>query len=100
MLHEVENLQNTKILKDPMNPPVLLLSLAYLCTVSGPVITETPLDSSSLEFSSPEEHQRHLEGQSKLPLGFRVGTTSFRFVPKEVPTEASMNLTAIVLDEV
>ena len=61
---------------------------------------ETPLDCSSLEFSTKEEHRRHLEGQSKLPKGFRVGTAGFRFVPEEVPKEVCMNVTAIVMDEV
>ncbi|CAN0379258.1 unnamed protein product, partial [Laminaria digitata] len=57
------------------------------------------LDSSSIEFSSLEEHHKHLEGQGRLPLGFRVGTEGFRFVPEEVPKEVTMNVTAIVLDE-
>lgn len=47
-----------------------------------------------------EEHHRHLEGQSKLPLGFRVGTEGLSFVPVEVPKDVTMNVTAIVLDEV
>ncbi|CAM9810610.1 unnamed protein product, partial [Ascophyllum nodosum] len=63
------------------------------------VVEETPLDCSSLEFSTKEEHRRHLEGQSKLPKGFRVGTAGFRFVPEEVPKEVCMNVTAIVMDE-
>lgn len=54
---------------------------------------------SSLEFDSEEAYHAHLEGQGKLPLGFRVGTDGLRFVPKEVPTEVTMNVTAIVLDE-
>lgn len=55
---------------------------------------------SSLEFSSEEAYHDHLRGQGKLPLGFRVGTDGLRFVPAEVPTEVTMNVTAIVLDEV
>ncbi|CAN0531271.1 unnamed protein product, partial [Ectocarpus sp. 12 AP-2014] len=54
---------------------------------------------SSLEFNSEEAYHDYLEGQGKLPLGFRVGTDGLRFVPKEVPTEVTMNVTAIVLDE-
>lgn len=58
------------------------------------------LDTASLEFSSEEAYHEHLEGQGKLPLGFRVGTDGLRFVPQEVASEAVMNVTAIVLDEV
>ncbi|CAM9876645.1 unnamed protein product [Ectocarpus sp. 6 AP-2014] len=66
-----------------------------ISTSSGP-----PTDAaSSLEFNSEEAYHDHLEGQGKLPLGFRVGTDGLRFVPKEVPTEVTMNVTAIVLDE-
>lgn len=41
-----------------------------------------------------------MEGQSKLPQGFRVGTDGLSFVPQEVPKKVTMNVTAIVLDEV
>ncbi len=70
---------------------------------SAGTISEPPspsLDTASLEFSSEEAYHAHLEGQGKLPQGFRVGTDGLRFVPREVPTEVSMNVTAIVMDEV
>ena len=66
-------------------------------TIQG---ASSSLDTASLEFSSEEAYHEHLKGQGKLPLGFRVGTDGLRFVPQEVPTESTMNVTAIVLDEV
>jgi glutamate N-acetyltransferase / amino-acid N-acetyltransferase len=54
--------------------------------------------SQPLTFSSRAEHRAWLETQAGLPEGFRAGTTSFEFVPMEVPRPARMNLTLLALD--
>jgi glutamate N-acetyltransferase/amino-acid N-acetyltransferase len=56
------------------------------------------MPSTHLTFRSRKEHRAWLETQSRLPLGFRVGTTRFEFVPVEVPKPARMNLTVIAAD--
>jgi len=56
------------------------------------------MPSTQLTFRSREEHRAWLETQSRLPLGFRVGTTRLEFVPVEVPKPARMNLTLIAAD--
>lgn len=86
-------------------PPPLLHKYKYPPSAAGAGVdanhssSDSPLECSSLEFSSLEEHQGHMEGQAKLPLGFRVGTAGMRLIPREVPKEVTMNITAIVLDE-
>ena len=51
-------------------------------------------------FKSSTEYLAHLEAaHGALPLGFRVGTSSFRFVPSEAPLPNTMTLTLIVPDE-
>jgi len=55
--------------------------------------------STTLTFTSREEHRAWLASQAILPVGFRVGTTRFEFVPAEVPKPAAMNLTLIALDK-
>lgn len=88
--------------RSSINTPKLKITPPKKFPASSGVATPdaSVADSSSLEFSSVEEHHRHLEAQGKLPLGFQVGTEGFRFVPEEVPKEVTMNVTAIVLDEV
>ena len=54
--------------------------------------------STALTFSSRDEHRAWLATQAALPLGFRVGTTRFEFMPKEAPKPAKMTLTLIALD--
>ena len=54
--------------------------------------------STNLTFTSREQHRAWLATQAALPLGFRVGTTRFDFMPKEAPKPAKMTLTLIVLD--
>jgi glutamate N-acetyltransferase/amino-acid N-acetyltransferase len=54
--------------------------------------------STALTFSSRAEHRAWLATQAALPLGFRVGTTRFDFLPKEAPKPAKMTLTLIALD--
>jgi glutamate N-acetyltransferase/amino-acid N-acetyltransferase len=54
--------------------------------------------STLLTFGSRDAHRAWLETQSRLPLGFRVGTTRLEFVPAEVPKPARMNLTLVALD--
>jgi glutamate N-acetyltransferase/amino-acid N-acetyltransferase len=51
-------------------------------------------------FGSAEEHTAWLESQAALPKGFRVGTSSFKFSPRELPggKTAGMTLTVIALD--
>ena len=58
-----------------------------------------PMPSTQLTFRSREEHRAWLETQSRLPLGFRVGTTRFEFTPVEVPKPAWMNITLIAADK-
>jgi len=55
--------------------------------------------STNLRISSVVEHHAWLSSQAALPKGFRVGTTSFDFVPAEVTKGAKMTVTLIVLDE-
>ena len=50
-------------------------------------------------FRSREEHRTWLEGQSRLPLGFRVGVTRLEFTPVEVAKPARMSLALVVADE-
>lgn len=55
--------------------------------------------SSSAVFRSAAEHASWLASVSALPRGFRVGATSLKFRPAELPsTEARMGLTLIALD--
>jgi glutamate N-acetyltransferase/amino-acid N-acetyltransferase len=54
--------------------------------------------STSLTFSSREEHRAWLESQAALPRGFRVGTARLQFLPVEAPKPARMTLTLIALD--
>jgi glutamate N-acetyltransferase/amino-acid N-acetyltransferase len=51
------------------------------------------------EFRGREEHRAWLETQSRLPLGFRVGTTRLEFTPVEVPKPARMSIALVALDE-
>ena len=57
------------------------------------------MPSTQLLFSSRAQHRAWLETQSRLPLGFRVGTARLEFTPVEVPKPAKMNLTLIAVDE-
>jgi hypothetical protein len=51
-------------------------------------------------FKSSSEYLASLESEHcTLPLGFRVGTSSFKFVPQEAPLPNTMTLTLIVPDE-
>ena len=61
----------------------------------------TSAASASLEFGSAEAYRAHLEQHhAQLPAGFRVGRTSFDFIPNEAPDlPASMTLTLIAPDE-
>ncbi|MBK8475030.1 MAG: bifunctional glutamate N-acetyltransferase/amino-acid acetyltransferase ArgJ [Opitutaceae bacterium] len=56
------------------------------------------MSSTSLAFSSREEHRAWLAANAALPRGFRVGTTRFDFMPFEVPKPAKMTVTLIALD--
>lgn len=57
------------------------------------------MPSTSLTFSSRDEHRAWLSTQAILPAGFRVGTARFEFMPKEAPKPARMSLTLLALDE-
>jgi glutamate N-acetyltransferase/amino-acid N-acetyltransferase len=57
------------------------------------------MPSTNLTFASAAAHRAWLQAQAALPKGFRVGTTSFNFVPCEVEKPAKMTLTLIALDE-
>ncbi len=54
--------------------------------------------STQLIFSDRAAHRAWLATQGALPAGFRVGTASFAFTPREAPKPARMNLTLIALD--
>ena len=54
--------------------------------------------STSLTFTSRDDHRAWLATQAPLPRGFRVGTTRFEFMPREAPKPAKMTLTLIALD--
>ncbi len=56
------------------------------------------MSSTSLVFSSRDEHRAWLASQAALPKGFRVGAARFDFVPFEVPKPAKMTVTLIALD--
>src|SRR5512138_1968464 len=56
------------------------------------------MPSTSLVFASAAEHRAWLEAQSALPAGFRAGTASLAFTPREVPKPARMNLALLALD--
>jgi glutamate N-acetyltransferase / amino-acid N-acetyltransferase len=49
-------------------------------------------------FTSREQHRAWLAEQAALPRGFKVGVTSFPFVPAESARPARMNLTLVALD--
>nr|MBP8256041.1 bifunctional ornithine acetyltransferase/N-acetylglutamate synthase [Opitutaceae bacterium] len=57
------------------------------------------MPSTSLIFSSRDEHRNWLSTQAILPAGFRVGTARFEFIPREAPKPAHMNLTLLALEK-
>ena len=56
------------------------------------------MSSTSLVFGSAAEHRAWLEKQGALPAGFRAGTASLAFTPREAPKPARMNLALLALD--
>jgi len=56
------------------------------------------MSSTSLVFASAAEHRAWLEEQSALPAGFRAGTATLAFTPREAPRPARMNLAILALD--
>jgi glutamate N-acetyltransferase/amino-acid N-acetyltransferase len=56
------------------------------------------MPSTDLTFASLDAHRAWLASQAALPLGFRVGTTRFDFIPAEVHKPAKMTITLIALD--
>jgi glutamate N-acetyltransferase / amino-acid N-acetyltransferase len=56
------------------------------------------MPSTSLVFESAAEHRAWLATQGGLPAGFRAGTASFAFTPREAPKPARMNLALLALD--
>ncbi len=54
--------------------------------------------STSLAFTSRDQHRAWLATQAALPAGFRTGTTRFDFIPREAPKPAKMTLTLLALD--
>ena len=70
-----------------------VISGCYMATVATS-------QSNGVTFGSADEHTAWLEAQSALPKGFRVGTHTFSFQPRELPEKtARMTLTLIVLDK-
>lgn len=59
----------------------------------------TIVASTSLTFNSRAEHRAWLEQQAALPAGFRTGTATFGFTPREAPKPAKMTLTLIALEQ-
>ncbi|MEO6875176.1 MAG: bifunctional ornithine acetyltransferase/N-acetylglutamate synthase [Opitutaceae bacterium] len=57
------------------------------------------MPSTNLTFASHAEHRAWLATQSALPIGFRVSTVRFDFIPREAPKPAKMTLTLIALDQ-
>lgn len=57
------------------------------------------MPSTSLIFSSRDEHRTWLATQAILPAGFRVGTARLEFMPREAPKPARMNLTLLALEK-
>jgi glutamate N-acetyltransferase/amino-acid N-acetyltransferase len=55
---------------------------------------------SQTEFNSEAAYLASVESRAALPQGFRVGTSSFNFVPPELPSKTmAMTLTVIALDK-
>ena len=64
------------------------------------VVAAPLLGRAASTFASAAEHAAWLQSQSALPAGFRVGTHTFAFSPRELPEKtASMTVTLIVLDK-
>ena len=56
------------------------------------------MPSTSLAFTSRDQHRAWLAAQAALPAGFRTGTARFEFTPREAPKPAKMTLTLLALD--
>ena len=56
------------------------------------------MPSTQLTFRSRAEHRAWIETQSRLPEGFRVGTTRLEFTPVEAPRPARMNVALLAVD--
>jgi glutamate N-acetyltransferase/amino-acid N-acetyltransferase len=56
------------------------------------------VSSTNLTFENAAGHRAWLETQATLPAGFRVGTSTFEFIPAEVEMRARMTLTLIACD--
>ncbi len=56
------------------------------------------MPSTNLTFADRDAHRAWLATQAALPAGFRVGCSSFEFMPREAPKLARMTLTLIALD--
>jgi len=56
------------------------------------------VSSTAQQFASRSAHRAWLATQASLPAGFRAGSTSLEFVPREVPKPAKMRLTLLALD--
>jgi glutamate N-acetyltransferase/amino-acid N-acetyltransferase len=52
-----------------------------------------------ISYRSAEEYANALEQRGALPAGFRAGSTTLSFVPREKPGNQSMNLALILLDK-
>jgi glutamate N-acetyltransferase / amino-acid N-acetyltransferase len=56
------------------------------------------MPSTQLTFTDRASHRAWLASQAALPVGFRVGSARFEFMPAEAPKPAKMTLTLIALD--
>ncbi|HUG10831.1 MAG TPA: bifunctional glutamate N-acetyltransferase/amino-acid acetyltransferase ArgJ [Opitutaceae bacterium] len=56
------------------------------------------MPSTSLEFSSREQHRAWLASQAALPAGFKCATAKFDFTPVEAPKPSKMTVTLLALD--
>jgi glutamate N-acetyltransferase / amino-acid N-acetyltransferase len=56
------------------------------------------VSSTNQTFADRDTHRAWLATQATLPAGFRAGTASFDFIPREAPMPARMTLTLLALD--
>lgn len=85
--------------KNPSRLRYGIVALKILLHSRGAAFHFSTVASTQLVFSSRDEHRAWLSQQAQLPIGFRVGTTRFEFMPREAPKPAKMTLTLIALDQ-
>jgi glutamate N-acetyltransferase/amino-acid N-acetyltransferase len=72
----------------------------YFSTKSTSLVDDILNEHPEEVFETEEEHINFLTSQAALPSGFSVGTSTFSFSPRELPTlDASMTLTMLSLHD-